>query len=82
MIPRTINGPFEFSSLSCLSLLQRWWVIVFGMKGKCEQLSQIKYGFYYRGTFYVTRDVPHPDPIDLFDDALGGNEEAIIGDSA
>ena len=77
MIPRTIHGPIEFEALSCLSMLQRWWVVFFGMKGKCEQLTQINYGYHYRGSFYVVKHVPHPSPIDMFDFALGGNEEAV-----
>ena len=77
MIPRTIHGPVEFESLSCLTVLQRLWVIFFGMKGKCEQFSQTNYGYHYRGSFYVRTTVSHPNLIDLFNYGLGGNEEAI-----
>ena len=80
MILSTRHGPFEIAPLADLSLFQRCWVTVFGRKGKCEQLTQIKYGHYYGGTFYVVRDIAHPDPIDVFGDGatIGANEESVF----
>ena len=79
-IRSTIRGPFEIAPLAGLSALQRCWVIVFGSKMKCEQLTRIKYGYYYGGTFYVVRNLAHPDPIGVFGDGatIGTSGEIVI----